>query len=236
MQRTRALALLTVLLLVAGACSKGVRPDSEAAPGEAGKSGEATRPARPLPVPESGAEAQQLPPGHPTVGSGGLVPPPPGSGTGDKAMAWTVPAGWRSEQPSNGMRKAQYRVPGPGGDGECVVFYFGPGQGGDPMSNAMRWAGQFTKPDGSPAQDAVKTSSTKVGNVTVLRVEVAGTYDGGMTMSMAPAEAKPNYKLLGAVAEGPDANWFFKFTGPEATVESQRAAFDAMLQSLRSGA
>ena len=47
------------------------------------------------------------------------------------------------------MRHAQYRVPGGNGDGECIVFYFGPGEGGDPMSNARRWAGQFDQPDGS---------------------------------------------------------------------------------------
>jgi hypothetical protein len=46
------------------------------------------------------------------------------------------------------MRRAQYKVPGPAGAGECVVFYFGPGQGGDAQSNAERWASQFTQPGG----------------------------------------------------------------------------------------
>jgi len=45
----------------------------------------------------------------------------------------------------------------------------------------------------------------------------------------------PGYMLLGAIAEGPDANWFFKLTGPEATVEAQRAGFEALLKSLRKG-
>jgi hypothetical protein len=39
--------------------------------------------------------------------------------------------------------------------------------------------------------------------------------------------------LLGAIAEGPDAPWFFKFTGPEATVRAQRQAFVGMMRSLR---
>ena len=55
-------------------------------------------------------------------------------------------------------------------------------------------------------------------------------------MGMAPSEPKPGYKLLGAVAEGADANWFFKFTGPEKTVEANRAAFEGMLKSLKRGA
>jgi hypothetical protein len=41
--------------------------------------------------------------------------------------------------------------------------------------------------------------------------------------------------LLGAVAEGPDSNWFFKLTGPEATVRAERAAFEGMLRTLKAG-
>jgi hypothetical protein len=41
--------------------------------------------------------------------------------------------------------------------------------------------------------------------------------------------------LLGAVAAGPDANWFFKSTGPQATVEAHRAAFEGMIASLKPG-
>lgn len=166
---------------------------------------------------------------------GGIAPPPEGTGTGSSGMSWIVPKGWIEEQPSSSMRRAQYRVPGTGGDGECAVFYFGPGQGGDPRSNAMRWAGQFVQPDGKSSEAATKTSEMKVGDIKVLLVETTGTYTGGMTMGMQPAPQKPGYALLGAVAEGPDSNWFFKFTGPEKTVQSQRGAFDALLKSLKKG-
>lgn len=134
------------------------------------------------------------------------------------------------------MRRAQYKVPGPGGDGECAVFYFGPGQGGDPMSNADRWADQFTLADGSPARSAMTTSELTVNGLKVVIVEVAGTYKGGMTMNAAPATPKAGYRLLGAVAPGPDANWFFKLTGPDNTVTAQHDAFVAMVRSLRAGA
>jgi hypothetical protein len=46
---------------------------------------------------------------------------------------------------------------------------------------------------------------------------------------------RPNYMLLGAIAQGPDANWFFRATGPRATLEAQRAAFDGLIRSLRRG-
>jgi hypothetical protein len=41
--------------------------------------------------------------------------------------------------------------------------------------------------------------------------------------------------LLGAIVQGPDANWFFRAMGPRATMESQRAAFDGMIRSIRRG-
>ena len=56
------------------------------------------------------------------------------------------------------MRRAQYRVPGSAGDGEGVVYYFGPGQGGGPMENAHRWAGMFKQPDG---RDSIEVLTTK---------------------------------------------------------------------------
>ena len=39
--------------------------------------------------------------------------------------------------------------------------------------------------------------------------------------------------LLGAIADGPDAKWFFRATGPQATLEAQRAAFDRMIRSIK---
>jgi len=145
-------------------------------------------------------------------------------------VSWAKPADWKEEPPSSGMRQAQYRVAGAGGDAECVVYYFGAGQGGDAQSNAERWAGQFSRPDGRPA--ALKTTPLKAGELDVLMVEVEGTYLGGPTMGDPAPKPRANSLLLGAIAKGPDANWFFKFTGPAATVRPQSAAFEGMIRSL----
>lgn len=180
----------------------------------------------------TGAANSQLPPGHPPTGAQTAVnPPPPGSGTGEMGLTWTKPDGWVAEQSTSPMRKAQFRIPGPGGDAELTVFYFGPGQGGDPMANAKRWASQFSQPGGGSSEDAMKTSQTKVGDLPVTLVEVAGTY----TNRMVSNESFADYELLGAIAEGPDANWFFKMTGPKATVEDQRGSFTDFIHSLHPG-
>ncbi len=113
-------------------------------------------------------------------------------------------------------------------------IYFGPGQGGDAQSNATRWAGQFRSPDGGPAGDALKTREIKVGEIPVLLVEVAGTYVGGMGGGRGGPE-RPNHMLLGAIAKGPDANWFFRAIGPRATLETQRPTFEDMIRPIKRG-
>ncbi len=175
---------------------------------------EARSPARTLALPERGPAAEAAAP---------------------ETLVWTIPPDWAEEPPASSIRLAQYRVPGPAGDAECVVFYFGPGQGGDPASNALRWAGQFEKADGGSAADAMRLTELERTEVAVHLVEVSGTYDGGMTMTDAPAEKKPGFMLLGGIAQGADAPWFFKLTGPAATVRAQREAFLDMLRSIRPG-
>ena len=158
------------------------------------------------------------------------------SGTGGSGLAWQAPDGWIAVTPSSRMRRAQYRVPGPGGDGECAVFYFGPGQGGGAEANISRWASQFIQPDGRDSHELIETTRFEVNGRQVLQGEVTGTYSGGGPMMGGSAEPLPGYMLLGAIVEGPDASWFFKFTGPEQTVREQKEAFGAMLRSIRAGA
>lgn len=176
-----------------------------------------------------------LPPGHPPIGGSGARPPipPPPTGGGEQQLVWTPPKGWTSEPPSSAMRRAQYRIAGPGGPAECAVFYFGPGQGGDADANATRWASQFRGSGGSPVGD-LKQSKLKVGDMSVLLVEVTGTYVGG-GMGGASGPERPEYMLLGAIAETPDANWFFRALGPRATLEAQRKAFEDMIRSIKRG-
>jgi hypothetical protein len=67
----------------------------------------------------------------------------------------------------------------------------------------------------------------------VVMVELTGTYVGGMGSSAGPERA--DQMLLGAIADGPDAQWFFRAIGPRATLEPQRAAFDRMIRSIKRG-
>jgi hypothetical protein len=189
-------------------------------------------------TPEAAAPAENtaaVPPGHPPIDAGatqGVLPEPVINEA--TLLTWDSPEGWVEEPPANSMRQAQYRVPGEAGDGQCVAYYFGAGQGGDTMANAERWADQFMQPDGRSSRELLQTEKQQVGDMDVLMVQVTGTYnEGGMMMTGAPAKAMPDYMLLGAVVEGPDSNWFFKFTGPEQTVRDNEDAFRGLVESVR---
>jgi hypothetical protein len=150
-------------------------------------------------------------------------------------LSWKVPPTWKSTPPTNAMRKAQYTLPAAAGDpseAECVVFYFGAGQGGDVQGNIDRWRSMFSSPDGSPAPS--KVGEMKVGSRVISKVETVGTYQPtSMGMGGPLPEPKPGWMLLGAVVPGSEANWFFRCAGPKKTIEAQRANFDTLLASIK---
>jgi len=206
-----------------------------------------TAEAPPAPLSQSASAAAAPPPdaaqqrGAPAAGAPGLqsshtpIAAAPAGNSPHGMLTWDTPASWTQEQPSNAMRMAQYRVPAAGGDtdgGECVVFYFGPGQGGDAPSNVSRWVSMFTTPDGGPVQG--KVSEQQLGDKLVTRIEAAGTYQPtAMMMGGPPPGQKPGSMMLGAIVPGADANWFFRCIGPQKTIAANRAAFDGFIASLK---
>ena len=133
------------------------------------------------------------------------------------------------------MRLATYTVPHAAGDqdnAECGVFYFGAGQGGSVEANLDRWIGQFLQPDGKPAKSAAKIEKRTIHGLKVTTVDVTGAYTGMAGPSADPGAPKRGYRLLGAIAEGPQGSVFFKFTGPAKTIAANQQAFEKMLESL----
>lgn len=151
-------------------------------------------------------------------------------------LSWKVPEGWKTEAPRS-MRAATYQIPPVKGDvegAEVAVFYFGPGQGGAVDANVKRWVGQFKKADGSPADSEAKTKRETFNGLPVTTVDLKGTYAGG-GMMMAPSDPKPNFRLLGAIVEGPEGAVFFKLTGPEKTVAGAQKSFRKLLETVKKG-
>lgn len=194
----RALASLLLLALLPG-CS----PGEPAAPAASPSADPAATP-NPLPTSASGGGASIDVPG----------------------ARFVLPQGWTVETPSSQMRLAQAVIPGPGGDGQLAVFFFGAGSGGDVEANLNRWAGQM-EADAPPRRDGFVLGTWKV-----TWIEVAGTLKPS-TMGGGPTEPQPGWILIGAVVEGEGGPWFFKATGPAATIDAERESFMNLLKSGR---
>jgi hypothetical protein len=148
-------------------------------------------------------------------------------------LRWTVPAGWATEA-ARPMRAATYAIPPSIGDkapGECVVSFFGAGQGGTVEANIDRWKGQFQGADGKPAAAQVATRTSR--GLKITTIDATGSYTG-MGGPMAPTGAPAaNYRLLGAIVEGPGGTVFVKFTGPVKTVAANQQKFEQMIASFQ---
>lgn len=137
-------------------------------------------------------------------------------------LKWTVPGGWMSKGAAP-MRAATYAV----GDAECVVYFFGPGQGGTVEANIARWSGQFS--GAAPA----KVTKINVHGLPVTRMDVSGTYVAAGGPAMTQQAAKAGSRMLAAIVEGPGGNLFVKFTGPATSVAGKVAEFDRLIGSFQ---
>ncbi|HEY1271917.1 MAG TPA: hypothetical protein VGF08_08025 [Terriglobales bacterium] len=146
-------------------------------------------------------------------------------------LKWTAPAKWKTEGPRP-MRAATYTVAPAAGDtasAECAVYFFGTGQGGSVEANLERWKGQMAGPGGKPA-DAKITKRT-VHGLAVTTIDASGDYTGMGGPMAASKSVQSNYRLLGAIVEGPGGNVFIKFTGPSKTIAERQSEFEQLLGS-----
>jgi hypothetical protein len=143
-------------------------------------------------------------------------------------LTWSYPSRWTKGAP-RAMRVVTYVVPAAQGDpesGECVVFFFGGGAGGDVDMNIQRWSQQF---DGAPA---ASRADEVVNGVKIVKVVITGSYLAPAGPMMESQGKKDNYRLFGVIAEAPEGKVFFKFTGPAKTVEGAGGEFDALIASI----
>jgi hypothetical protein len=152
----------------------------------------------------------------------------------DARLRYAVPTAWTRVPAPSDMRAAQYKIPKAGSDtedGELVLFFFGTGQGGSADQNLERWYTQFTRPDGKPAKDAAVVTIRTVNGLKVTSVDLSGSYKPA-PMGGAAGAPKEKWRMLAAVVEGEGGPWFFRATGPDATMADAKPEFDAMLASV----
>ena len=187
--------------------------------------------------PKANPSAEQSAPtpkaGAPALEQASKAELPPASAGG---LTWSIEPPLLPRKPRSSMRAAEYGLASDP-QAELSVFYFGEGQGGDVEANITRWLGQLSQSDGSDTATHSKRSERTVSSVKVTMVEATGMFSGGMAMPGAPTPTpQPDAMLLGAIAMGPKGPVFFKLVGKRSSVEEARAAFSALVDSLRPGA
>lgn len=140
-------------------------------------------------------------------------------------LTWTAPAGWTSKG-STQMRAATYVL---AENAECVVYFFGAGQGGSVQANLDRWKGQFTTSDGKPVP--AKIAKAAVHGMPVTSIDITGEYSGMGGPTAQTKTVANGFRLLGAIVEGPNGNVFLKFTGQADLVTRNEAKFKQLLDS-----
>ena len=146
-------------------------------------------------------------------------------------LRWTAPADWKNEG-ARPMRAATYIVAPAAGDqasGECVVYFFGEGQGGTVEANIDRWKGQFHTTDGKPAAAQVAKRTSR--GLTITTIDASGEYSGMGGPTSGGRSTVSGYRLLGAIVEGPRGNVFVKFTGPAKTIAANQKKFEQLVGS-----
>lgn len=143
------------------------------------------------------------------------------------AYTWSTPAGWEP-LPAAPMRAAGWKVTAAPGT-ECT-FSTLPASGGGLVANVNRWRKQMSlEPADEAAVAALPTKGTLLERP-ARWVELAGTYvgmGGGATVEGA--------KLVGLVAELPQATAFLKLTGPAAAVDAEIPRLLELAASIQKG-
>lgn len=153
----------------------------------------------------------------------------------DGKLVFKAPERWQRRQPTSTIVEHEFAIPkseGDSADGRMTVM----GAGGSVDANIDRWVGQFQAPGGEKlTKDKAKIDKKKIAGEDFVIVDISGTYldkPGGPFTPGAPVERK-NYRMLAGVLTNKKlGNYFFKFYGPEKTVEANETAFLKMLESL----
>lgn len=173
----------------------------------------------PPPAPPASAGMGNLPADHPPIG--GAMPDagntantavPVASGSD---LKWTAPASFEPK-PGSAMRKGSYRFKAEGGEADISITAF-PGATGGLEANLNRWRGQVGLPPLSPAEVTAATEKFDSNGLTFTVVDYQGSAG----------------HMLGAIVPFGGSSWFFKLTGPDATVVAAKPLFLEFLRTVK---
>ncbi len=131
-----------------------------------------------------------------------------------KKAGATLPNGWE-ESPKGAMRVASFRVRGEGGKNADISVVPLPGQAGSDLDNVNRWRNQVGLPPAAEAELSKSGQPVEVGGEKGQIYDVAGKNpaSGGAT------------RIVAAIVRKDGSAWFFKMTGDDSLVATQKPVF-----------
>ena len=145
----------------------------------------------------------------------------PADASAPPRVAWKTPAGWE-EIPPGEMRAASFSVKGQDGKKADVSIIPLPGLAGGDLDNVNRWRGQVGLPPVAAEGLAKIAETVQIGAGSAQLFDMAGQL---------PA-AKEQSRILAAILRREGVAWFFKMTGDDALVASQKPTFVEFLKSI----
>lgn len=136
------------------------------------------------------------------------VPPPP---AGDNSLVWSAPASWTTK-PLGQMRKGSYTV------GEADLSITMLAAASNPLlENINRWRRQIALPPLAETDLSAQTTTLAAGDLKITVIDYANNTS----------------RVLGGILYLGDEAWFFKLSGPDAAVATQKAAFLEFLKTVK---
>jgi hypothetical protein len=137
-------------------------------------------------------------------------------------LDWKVPQGW-DEAAAGEMRYASFKVKGDAGGVADVGVFPLPGMAGGDLENVNRWRGQVGQPAITEEQRAKEAIPVTIDGQLAQVYEMAGENPGSGEKT----------RILAGILRKDGVAWFFKMTGPDALVASQKDPFVGWLSSIK---
>jgi hypothetical protein len=148
------------------------------------------------------------------------APAPADSSVAQASLIWTAPADWQAK-PLGAMRIGSFTVSSDAGNADISIIAF-PGEAGGLLPNINRWRGQLgLAPLAEGDLAGATTALDGAGGLHFTVVDLSGQAAGS------PA------RMLGAILSFEGQTYFFKLTGPDALVTSEKPAFLDFLKTVK---
>ena len=141
-----------------------------------------------------------------------------------------TPADWKEVKPTRPLRAKEFHLPRQGGDPADAEVVISERVGGGAEANIKRWQNQFRPPDGKTIDEVTKIDKFKVGAVSVIYVDITGTYTDPFAKKPEP---QANYRMIAVFFESPNGPYTIRMIGPEKTVAHHKKGFDEWLKNFK---